>query len=488
MEPPLKTALRKWQEIRPCLLSLLAFTALFTSPATPAPKSRPNIIFILIDDLRWDEMDYPFVRFPALEQIAREGVRFRNAFVTTPLCSPSRASFLTGQYPHNHGIIDNTDRSPRSHQMVTFLRLLHDAGYETAFVGKWHMGVDDTARPGIDHWVSIKGQGRYIDPEFNVNGRRSVFPGYFTDHLNKFALDFLRQKHTKPFVLYVSHKSVHPDLTQYADGSVSDPNADKFIPADRHKDLFQEGEIPRRPNYAQPPEGKPALQRPVAGMPPLGPNTITKDADIRNRLRMLASADEGVAQMLAALRAQNQLENTVIVFTSDEGYFYGEHGLSTERRLAYEESARIPLYMRVPKSAGIKSGPAGKPGSQISEFALSIDVAPTLLAFAAAPPSPGMDGRSLLPLLRGEKVKWRNSFLIEYFSDTVMPRVSRMGYQSVRTPRWSYIHYVDLQGMDELYDIQADPYQLKNLIHHPDSTATLQELNRELARLLKARQ
>lgn len=132
---------------RNLLFFLLLGAILFqTAESAPAKTTRPNFIFILIDDLRWDEMDYPFVRFPALERIAREGVRFRNAFVTTPLCSPSRASFLTGQYPHNHGIIDNTDRSPRSHQMVTFLRLLHDAGYETAFVGKWHMGVDDTAR------------------------------------------------------------------------------------------------------------------------------------------------------------------------------------------------------------------------------------------------------------------------------------------------------------------------------------------------------
>jgi len=481
------TASRKRARFLPWMW--LAFLALLflvqSSSGYPATPHRPNFIFILIDDLRWDEMDYPFVRFPAMEQIAREGVRFRNAFVTTPLCSPSRASFLTGQYPHHHGITDNTDRSPRSHQMVTFLRLLHDAGYETAFVGKWHMGVDDTARPGIDHWVSIKGQGRYIDPEFNVNGQRSVFPGYFTDHLNKFAMDFLRQKHSKPFVLYVSHKSVHPDLTQYADGSVSDPNADKFIPADRHKELFSKGQIPHSPSYGKPPEDKPALQRQLPGVPPLGLATVTKDEDIRNRLRMLASADEGVGQMLAALKEQGQLENTVVVFTSDEGYFYGEHGLSTERRLAYEESARIPLYMRVPKSAGITRGPAGKPGSQINEFALSIDVAPTLLDFAGAPPAPGMDGRSLLPLLRGDKVKWRDSFLIEYFSDTVMPRVSKMGYQSVRTPRWSYIHYVDLQGMDELYDIQADPYQLKNLIGLAQSQATIQSLQGELGRLVK---
>ena len=217
------------------ILAFFGTVLSFLSVSGADSTTRPNIIFILIDDLRWDEVDYPFVKIPNIQRIAREGVRFRNAFVTTPLCSPSRASYLTGQYAHKHGITDNTDHSPRSHELVTFPRLLHDAGYETAFLGKWHMGVDDNPRPGIDHWVSVKGQGSYLDPEFNVNGKRETKHGYFTDILNEYALDFLKQKHTKPFLLYVSHKAVHPELTQYADGSVSDPSGGKFIPAERHK-------------------------------------------------------------------------------------------------------------------------------------------------------------------------------------------------------------------------------------------------------------
>jgi N-acetylglucosamine-6-sulfatase len=446
------------------------------SPAAPA--QRPNIIFVLIDDLRWDELDYPFVNFPHLRRIAREGARFRNAFVTTPLCSPSRANFLTGQYAHNHGITDNTDRSPRSHQLITFLRLLRDSGYQTAFIGKWHMGVDDTRRPGIDHWVSMRGQGRYVDPEFNVNGTRAVYPGYFTDILNQFAVEFLKRQHHRPFVLYVSHKSVHPDITQYADGSTSDNRPDTFIPAERHKDLYHGADIPHRPNYGRPPEGKPALQRKIGDLPPLGPGTVTSDETIRNRLRMLASADEGLGHMMQVLEEKKQLDNTLIVFTSDEGYFYGEHGLSEERRLAYEESARIPLYMRLPGRI--------KPGTVVDQFALSIDVAPTLLDLASAPPAAHMDGRSLVPLLRGKKVPWRNSFLIEYFSDKVFPRVLNMGYQAVRTERWCYIHYLHLENMDELYDVQADPYQLKNRIADPQAAPALRTLQAELARLLRA--
>ena len=438
--------------------------------------TRPNIIFILIDDLRWDEVDYPFVKIPNIQRIAREGVRFRNAFVTTPLCSPSRASYLTGQYAHKHGITDNTDHSPRSHELVTFPRLLHDAGYETAFVGKWHMGVDDNPRPGIDHWVSVKGQGSYLDPEFNVNGKRETKHGYFTDILNEYALNFLKHNHTKPFLLYISHKAVHPDLVQYADGSVSDRNGGKFTPAERHKNLYADAPIPHRPNYGKPAEGKPALLRKIGDQPPLGPKTVTDDETIRNRLRMLASVEDGVSDIFKTLENQKQLDNTLIIFTSDEGYFYGEHGLSVERRLAYEESIRIPLFMRWPKLI--------KAGSAVDQFALNIDIAPTLLEIGGAPPPKEIHGRSLVPLLRGEKVLWRDSFLIEYFSDKVFPRMSNMGYQAIRDGRWKYIHYVDLDRVDELYDLKADAYEMNNLAPRSEAGDTVAQMRAKLAQLL----
>ena len=422
-------------------------------------------------------MDYTFVQLPNLKRVAREGVRFRNAFVTTPLCSPSRASFLTGQYAHKHGIIDNVDRSPRSHELITFPRLLHDAGYETAFLGKWHMGVDDSARPGFDHWISVKGQGRYIDPEFNVNGQSRTVAGYFTDILSGFAVDFVKRKRDRPFLLYLAHKGVHPDIHQAADGSATKLRDNPFIPAERHKNLYADAPIPRRPSYGKPPEGKPALRRQIADLPPLGAHTATDDETIRNRLRMLASVDDGVGNLLKALEEEGQLDSTLIVFTSDEGYFYGEHGLSEERRLAYEESIRIPLYLRWPDHI--------KPGGVMDQTVLNIDLAPTILEIAGAPAAKDVDGRSLLPLLRGEKVPWRDSFLIEYFSDTVFPRVLKMGYQAVRTPRWTYVHYLELEGMDELYDLRADPYQRKNLIAAPRAQHALKSLKQELARLLR---
>lgn len=454
----------------PLFLLALGAPAALSAAAEPAP---PNIVFVLVDDLRWDETDYPFVKIPHIQRIAREGVRFRNAFVTTPLCSPSRASFLTGQYARRHGITDNTDRSPRSHALVTFPRLLHDAGYETAFIGKWHMGLDDSPRPGIDHWVGVQGQGRYLDPEFNVNGRREKVCGYFTDILNGYAAAFLKRKHAKPFLLYVSHKAVHPDLVQRADGSISDPSASRFVPAERHQNLYADARIAHRPNYGKPPAGKPALLRPIAGLPPLGPQTVTGDETIRNRLRMLASVDEGLGELFRILDEQGQLDNTLMIFTSDEGYFYGEHGLSVERRLAYEESVRIPLFMRWPQAI--------KPGRVVDQFALNIDLAPTLLEIAGVSAAKEMDGRSLVPLLRGEPAAWRKSFVIEYFSDKVFPRVLQMGYQAVRTERWKYIRYRELTGMDELYDLGADPFEMRNLIDDPQAQDALHTLRAHLA-------
>jgi len=466
-------------------LTLRAFfaaciVALFPSlRLVAAESSRPNIIFILMDDLRWDEMDYPFVKVPNIQRIAREGVRFSNAFVTTPLCSPSRASFLTGQYAHKHGITDNTARDAESHRLVTFPKLLHDAGYETAFVGKWHMGLDDTIRPGIDYWVSVKGQGVYLDPEINDNGTRKKMPGYVTDIFSDYSLEFLKRKHSKPFLLYVSHKAVHPDLTQNADGSLSDPTAGKFIPAERYKNLYAGATIPHRANYGRAPEGKPVLLRKIAGLPPLGEKTGTDDETIRNRLRVLAAVEDSVGKILKALDDSKQLDNTLIIFTSDEGYFYGEHGLSVERRLSYEESARIPLFMRYPKLI--------KKGSIIDAMALNIDIAPTLLEIGGAATPANVDGRSLVPLLKGEKVPWRKSFLIEYFSDKVFPRVSQMGYQAVRTDRHKYIHYTDLKDMDELYDLHTDPCEMTNIIGDPKSPSLIHDLETDRLRLVEGK-
>ena len=460
---------------------LLLFLASMSLAQPQRQQSRPNIIFILVDDLRWDELGitgHPFLKTPHIDRIGSEGALFRNAFMTTPLCSPSRASFLTGQYAYTHGITDNVDRSVASHKLITFPLLLQQAGYATAFIGKWHMGNDDSPRPGFDRWVSFKGQGSYLNPEINEDGRDLTTRGYITDLLTGYAVKFIRRPHDKPFLVYLAHKAIHPEVMQHGDGSVNLAEAERFIPAERHRNLFVGKQIPRRRSAMRPPAGKPALQRTINDLPPLGPKTATSDEVVLGRQRSLMAIEEGVGEILKALRETNQLDNTVIVFASDNGYFYGEHGLSVERRLAYEESIRMPLLVRYPRLI--------KAGTVRDEFALNIDVAPTLLELAGISPPVTTQGRSLVPLLKGIGSEWRRSFLIEYYSDKVFPRIQKMGYKAVRTERWKYIHYLELDSMDELYDLNADPYEMRNIINRRDAAKPLEEMKRELERLLKA--
>jgi arylsulfatase A-like enzyme len=339
------------------------------------------------------------------------------------------------------------------------------------------MGTSDERRPGFDHWVGFmfnprQGQksAHYIDPELNVNGKHSVFKGYMTDILTDQALRFIKDA-KKPFALYLAHKAVHPDI------SIPFETASGFVPAERHKNLYTDDAIRRAPSAKEKPLGIPALARKIGGQPPFGPETGTTDETIRNRLRMMASVDEGIGKMLKTLEDAGQLDNTVIVFTSDNGYFYGEHGLSDERRLAYEESIRLPLLVRYP--------PRIRAGTTNDQLTLTIDLAPTMLELAGVAVPKKTQGRSLMPLFKGEPADWRKSFLVEYFSDTVRVRIPDMGYQAVRTPRWTYIRYTELKDMDELYDLHADPYQMKNRINDPGARIALRELQVELDRLLK---
>ena len=444
-----------------------------------AEPVRPNIVLIVVDDLRFDDIGatgHPFVRTPNIDRLAREGARFLNAFATTPLCSPSRASILTGLYAHRHGIVDNTDRSAASHALATFPQRLQRAGYETGFIGKWHMGNDETQRPGFDYWVAMKGQGQANDPLLNQNGTSAVVRGYVTDIFTERALDFLGRRRDRPFFLELAHKALHPNVLQRADGSLVPIGEGRFVAAERHLSLYARDPLPRRGNYAVPPRGKPALERRIANLPPLGASTVTSDETIRDRLRMLVAVDESLGRIMDVLAKQGALDDTVILLTGDNGYFYGEHGLSVERRLAYEESIRLPLLVRYPRLV--------KAGSKPAQIALTIDLAPTLLELGGATPEHPLDGRSLVPILRGGAPEWRTSFLVEYWSDTVFPRIERMGYDAVRTERYTYIRYRELQGMDELYDLDEDPYELENLAHSAGHAAVREALGEELRRLL----
>ena len=462
---------------------LLALSLLLAGAWSAGAQGRPNIVLVVVDDLRFDDFGaagHPFSRTPNIDRLAREGAQFRNVFAVTPLCSPSRANILTGLYTRHHGILDNTERSPRSHELPTFARQLHAGGYKTGFIGKWHMGNDPTPRPGFDYWVGMPGQGEAIDPELYEHARLARVQGYVTDIFTERALRFIGEPRTSPFFLMLSHKALHPNILQQADGTIVPIGEGGFIPAERHKKLYTEPPLPRRANYGVPPHDKPALKRRIEGLPPLGSGTVTPDDTIRDRLRMLVAVDEGLGRIVKALEQQGILDQTVIILVGDNGYFYGEHGLSDERRLAYEESIRLPLLVRYPPKIRAGSTPAGQ--------ALTIDIAPTILDLAAAKPLAGIDGRSLVPLFNGggTPAGWRRAFLIEYTTDIVFPRVLKMGYDAVRNDRYKYIRYRELEGMNELYDLQQDPYELRNLVDSKSSSGLRRRMEAELDALLSA--
>ncbi len=429
--------------------------AAFATPVLAQQPPRPNFVFILCDDLRFNALGYsghPFVKTPNIDRIAREGAVFTHAFATTPLCSPSRASYLTGRYVRSHGVTDNTDHNELSHKLITWPRMLHDAGYETSYAGKWHMGNEDMPRPGFDRWMSFKAQGAYVDPALNIDGERIKKTGYVTDLLTDFTVEFLRKPRTKPFVAYLAHKAVHGP----------------FVPAERHKDLFANETIVRNPNAQDDFAGKPVLQRQIEGVPAItGPGS--SDDLIKNQLRCLTAVDEGVGKILKALEDTRQLDNTFFVFTSDNGYFWGDHKLG-DKRWAYEESLRIPMAMRYPKLI--------KAGTKFDQLVLNVDMAPTMLELAGVKPPANFQGRSVLPIFKGTASNWRTSFFAEYFMEKNYPRVPN--WQAVRDGQWKYIHYQDLQGMDELYDLKADPYEMKNLIH--DAPKVAPAMKKELER------
>ncbi|MBM3786090.1 MAG: DUF4976 domain-containing protein [Acidobacteria bacterium] len=443
--------------------------------AWAAEVPRPNVVFVLVDDLRWDELGctgHPFAETPHADRLAKEGANFRNAFASTPLCSPSRAAFLTGAYSHANGVIDNVARDALSHRLVTWPRLLHESGYRTAFLGKWHMGNDDSPRPGFDRWVSFRGQGVYNDGELNIDGRREQSCGYITDVLTDHAVDFVTRSAGKPFCLYLAHKAIHPNTQQRDDGTRITPDQsnapEAFIPAERHKSLYAGKTPPRRGNYLKLPQGKPALERNPPGITPLGPESATSDAAILARMRTMKAIDDSLGRILEALETRRVLDNTVVILTSDHGFFYGEHCLGPERRLAYEEAIRIPLLVRYPRRF--------RAGSAPKQFVLNIDVAPSILALASVTAPASIQGRPFW------SQPHRKSVLIEYFSDSTYPRIHKMGYDAVRTERWKYIRYRDIQGANELYDLRNDPYELRNRLG--EKGTPLPELERELDLLL----
>ncbi len=462
-------------------------------PKTSPGRRRPNLIVVLVDDLRFDETGFtghPYMRTPHIDRIGREGVNFVNAFHTTPLCSPNRASILTGQYASRHGVIDNVARDALSHRLQNYHLLLQRQGYETAHVGKWHMGNSAGPRPGYDRWVSFPGHGSIVDPVLNIDGHERRHRGYVTDLLNGHALDFVDRDRDRPFALFLAHKAVHPDAYQAADGTLA-PGKGGYIPAPRHRDLYRDGVFPPRPNVMPPARaarGKPAFAEAFAlrgepkGQAVMDWIQSGSQEEIRLRAAMMASVDEGVGRLFEVLERRGIVDDTLILFLGDNGYFFGEHGLGPERRFAYEEGIRTAFLLRDPRRF--------RPGTTRREMVLALDIAPTLaeLAGVRAADRAGMQGLSLLPLTRPGRVPWRRAFMCEYFSENAMPWLHGMTYKALRTERWKYIHWVQKsptgREADELYDLRADPYEMHNLHRSAAHAATVTRLRRELARLV----
>ena len=407
---------------------------------------RRNIVFILVDDQRFDfagALGHPWLKTPHMDRLIRGGTCFTNAFVTTSLCSPSRASILTGLYMHAHGVVDNF--TPLDTRLATFPQLLRGAGYRTGFVGKWHMGgASDEARPGFDHWISFFGQGRYNDPELNRNGRREPVKGYMTDVLTEEGRRFIRANAAQPFMLYLSHKAIHYP----------------FEPAARHKDLYGNEPIPRpasmlfrEEDYQQRPAWVRARRYARQGVDGAYDHVTPLDTAYRDACRTLMSVDDSVGGILEELERTRLLDNTLVVLMGDNGFMWGEHGL-IDKRAMYETSIRVPLAMHCPELC-----PRGRKAPQM---ALNLDIAPTFLEAAGLRVPPAMQGRSLLPLFNGAPESWRQEFIYEYDWEFDYPYTPTL--TGLRTEQYSYCQTQGLWDIDELYDLRKDPEQLRNLL------------------------
>jgi arylsulfatase A-like enzyme len=439
------------------LLAALAFAA-----PLRAAERKPNFIFVIADDHRWDAMGavqkehgekgrYPWFETPSMDRLAAGGVRFRNAFITHSICSPGRAGFLTGQYTHLNGVMDNG--TPFPEDSVTHATLLRAAGYQTAYFGKWHMG-NQRARPGFDHAASFVDQGIYQDCPVLINGVRTPTQGWIDDVSTDFAIDWLKQNHAKPFSVVLGFKSPHNRR-----GGPSLPS--------RLRNLYEGKTTRRTPNC----DLAAVYHKPLTEADKGKERGLSANAVHLDYLRHIKGIDENLGRLLDALDELKIAEDTVVVYTSDNGYYLGERGLGDKRAL-YEEGLRIPFIVRYPRLF-----PKGK---LVDEMVINQDLAPTFLDLAGLPVHPGMHGASFKELARGNKpANWRTSFLTYYrkeLGDTPT-------CHGIRTTDAKLIVYPRNPEWTEVYDLKNDPYELTRL---PADGPLASRLKAELERQMKA--
>ncbi len=440
------------------LVASVAVAEVVPVPKTVNPERIPgvkprNVVFILSDDHRYDAMsfmEHQFAKTPVMDSIAANGVHLKNAFVTTSLCSPSRASILTGLYTFRHRVIDNNRPIPEG--TLYFPQYLQKAGYATSFFGKWHMGGEgDQPQPGFDHWVSFRGQGNYYPPgpnyTLNVDGKRVKQKGYITDELTDYAVDWLKEQKPaeKPFFMYLSHKAVHAN----------------FTPAERH-----EGELADLPferptteadseeNYEQKPRWLHDQRNSWHGVDFPYHSDLDIEKYYKRYCETLSAVDESIGRVLDQLKEMGIYDDTLVIYMGDNGFMFGEHGL-IDKRVAYETSIRVPMLIQCPNLF--------KGGGVVDEMVANIDVGPTIMEAMGLKTPPHMDGVSFLPLARGEEIPWRDYFLYVYYWEKNFPQSPTVF--SLRGDRYKYITYYGLWDADELYDLQVDPDESNNLLY-----------------------
>ena len=460
---------RAWLVLGAAVALAIGSTHFPAAVRLPRPEHPRNVVFILIDDLRYDGMGFlqPELKTPNIDRLARGGSYFPNTLVTSSLCSPSRATILTGQTTRNHRIVDNNDSSEAG--LVFFPSYLQQAGYQTAFLGKWHMGQNsDGPRPGFDKWVSFMGQGEYNARPglmLNVDGQRVPQKGYITDELTDYAMEWLRKGRDpqKPFFLYLSHKAVHSDA----------------LPAPRHAHQYDTTAFRIPASAANTPEnyrGKPMWvynQRNTwHGIDFFYHTDLKMTEYLKSYYGALSAVDDSVGRLLDYLKESGLEKDTMVVFTSDNGFLIGDHGL-IDKRNAYEGSIRIPMLVYAP---GLVPAGVTNPG-RVS----TLDFAPTFLDLAHAARPSQFEGQSALKLLTGEvtAADWKPAdFVYEYYWEWNFPMTPTTF--AIERERMKYIQYHGVYDIEELYDLAKDPEEMHNLIDDPSQLQTKVALRKAL--------
>jgi arylsulfatase A-like enzyme len=475
----------------------LALLATNVANATAADK-RPNILFIMSDDHAYQAISAYGSRMnqtPNIDRLAKEGMRFNRCLVTNSICGPCRAVILTGKYSHANGFMRNSDRFDGSQQTVP--KLLQQAGYQTAIIGKWHLGTDPT---GFDYWNILLGQGPYYNPPMKTAQGVTQHIGYTTDIITDLTLEYLKNGRDpeKPFFLMYHHKAPHREwqpspkyYSLYDDVTIPEPGTlfDDYSgrgTAAHKQDMTIEKTMTDFDLKFVPPKNLTAEQL-QAWEAYYGPkNEEFKKANLQGKdlvrwkfqryikdyLRCIAAVDDSVGRVLNYLDESGLADNTVVIYTSDQGFYLGEHGWF-DKRFMYEQSLKTALLVRYPRLI--------KPGSENNDLVLNVDLAETFLDLAGVSIPDDMHGRSLVPLLAGNSPKdWRQSMYYHYYELPGPHNVAR--HYGVATHRYKLMYFYNLNEW-ELYDLKNDPNEMKSVYGDPAYADVTAELKKELQRL-----